>query len=71
MVRVLLQGHVEFARFVTVRRRVKDVPGVKLYILRKIKVHQLVQLSTLVRCLSTGDSVWPILHHNWILTLFR
>ena len=55
---ILLQGHVKLARFVTMRRGVEDETGVQLDILWKVKVHQLVQFSTLVRCLSKGDSVW-------------
>ena len=55
---VLLQRHVELARFVTVRRGVEDEPGVELDILGKVKVHQLVQFSTPVGCLCKGDSVW-------------
>ena len=55
---VLLQGHVELARFVTVRRGVEDEPSVELYILWKVEVHQLVQFSTPVRCLCKRDLVW-------------
>ena len=47
----LLQRHVELARFMTVRRGVEDEPGVELYILGKVEVHQLVQFSTPVGCL--------------------
>ena len=60
---ILLQGHVKLARFVTMRRGVEDETGVQLDILWKVKVHQLVQFSTLVRCLSKGDSVWLLALH--------